>query len=208
RNDRSLPRRAPLHDPVDPRRLVEGAPTRLVAAAAMPCRTSLDTRDAGASRPAHTRGAAARRFPSRPANTVGRVSSSVRGSAPAMTLRRIGCRVRRYAPARADESPAPLGPVIPELAYPDVSAAVDWLVEVLGFIERVRIAPRHRAQLSFGGGSLIVADVGHGRVAQTGERSVMLRVDDVASLCERVRTERRHDPPATARVSVRGAAVH
>ena len=104
--------------------------------------------------------------------------------------------------------PAPLGPVIPELAYPDVSAAVDWLVEVLGFIERVRIAPRHRAQLSFGGGSLIVADVGHGRVAQTGERSVMLRVDDVASLCERVRTERRHDPPATARVSVRGAAVH
>ncbi len=36
---------------------------------------------------------------------------------------------------------APLGPVIPELAYPDVGAAVDWLVGVLGFVERVRIDP-------------------------------------------------------------------
>jgi len=85
---------------------------------------------------------------------------------------------------------APPGPVIPELAYPDVRAAVDWLVEVLGFVERVRIGPGHRAQLSFGDGSLIVADVGHGRVAPTGEKasqSVMLRVEDVASLCDRVR---------------------
>ena len=85
---------------------------------------------------------------------------------------------------------APPGPVIPELAYPDVSAAVEWLVTVLGFVERVRIGPGHRAQLSFGSGSLIVADVGHGRVAPTGEKSpqsVMLRVEDVAFLCDRVR---------------------
>jgi uncharacterized glyoxalase superfamily protein PhnB len=84
---------------------------------------------------------------------------------------------------------APRGPVIPELAYADVSAAVDWLVEVLGFVERVRIGPGHRAQLSFGEGSLIVADVGYGRVAPTGQessQSVMLRVEDVASLCDRV----------------------
>ena len=86
---------------------------------------------------------------------------------------------------------APLGPVIPELAYPDVGAAVDWLVEVLGFVERVRIGAGHRAQLTFGEGSLIVAGVGHGRVAPVAEQfsqSVMLRVDDVASLCERVRS--------------------
>src|SRR5581483_5699722 len=82
------------------------------------------------------------------------------------------------------------GPVIPELAYPDVGAAVDWLVGVLGFTERVRIGPGHRAQLSFDEGSLIVADLGYGRVAPTGEgaaQSVTLRVDDVASLCDRVR---------------------
>jgi uncharacterized glyoxalase superfamily protein PhnB len=87
---------------------------------------------------------------------------------------------------------APVGPVIPELAYPDVRAAVDWLVEVLGFIERVRIGPDHRAQLTFGeGGSLIVADTAHGRAAPTGSeqaQSVMLRVGDVASACEHVRT--------------------
>ncbi|HEY7255902.1 MAG TPA: VOC family protein [Solirubrobacterales bacterium] len=82
--------------------------------------------------------------------------------------------------------------MIPELAYPDVRSAVDWLVEVLGFVERVRIGPDHRAQLAFGeGGSLIVADTTHGRTAPTGgeqAQSVMLRVDDVASVCERVRT--------------------
>jgi uncharacterized glyoxalase superfamily protein PhnB len=80
--------------------------------------------------------------------------------------------------------------VIPELAYSDVRAAVDWLVDVLGFVERVRIGPGHRAQLSFGEGSLIVADVGHGRVAPTREeasQAVMLRVEDVASICERIR---------------------
>lgn len=85
---------------------------------------------------------------------------------------------------------APVGPVIPELVYPDVHVAVDWLVEVLGFVERVRIGPGHRAQLSFGEGSLIVADAGHGRVAPAGEetsQAVMLRVEDVGSLCERVR---------------------
>jgi uncharacterized glyoxalase superfamily protein PhnB len=85
---------------------------------------------------------------------------------------------------------APDGPVIPVLTYPDVRAAVDWIVEVLGFVERVRIGPNHRAQLSFGRGSLIVADATGGRVEPAGggvTQSVMLRVDDVAAMHERVR---------------------
>ncbi len=85
---------------------------------------------------------------------------------------------------------APIGPVIPVLTYPDVRAAVDWLVEVLGFVERVRIGPNHRAQLSFAEGCLIVADATRERVPPTGSevtQSVMLRVDDVKTLCERTR---------------------
>ena len=39
--------------------------------------------------------------------------------------------------------------MIPELAYPDVRAAVDWLVRAFGFVERLRIG-NHRAQLTFG----------------------------------------------------------
>jgi uncharacterized glyoxalase superfamily protein PhnB len=85
---------------------------------------------------------------------------------------------------------APAGPVIPVLTYADVEAASAWLVEVLGFAQRVVIGPGHRCQLSFGEGSVIVADTGSAREAPDGERvsaSVMLRVDDAAAVLERAR---------------------
>jgi uncharacterized glyoxalase superfamily protein PhnB len=95
---------------------------------------------------------------------------------------------------------APVGPVIPVLTYADVEAATAWLVEVLGFTERVTIGPGHRAQLSFGEGSLIVADTGSAR--EIPERdgvsaSVMLRVDDAAAVWERAREHGANalDPP-------------
>jgi uncharacterized glyoxalase superfamily protein PhnB len=84
---------------------------------------------------------------------------------------------------------APDGPVIPVLTYADVEAASAWLAEVLGFFVRVRIGP-HRAQLSFGDGSLIVADTGSERAVPTADAvsaSVMLRVDDAAAVLERAR---------------------
>ena len=37
--------------------------------------------------------------------------------------------------------------VIPVLVYPDVRAAVDWLIAAFGFEERVRIGESHRAQM-------------------------------------------------------------
>ena len=80
---------------------------------------------------------------------------------------------------------APAGPVIPVLTYSDVVAATDWLVGVLGFRVRVLIGPGHRAQLTFGEGSLIVADDGSYRAvpnSMTVTASVMLRVDDVAAV--------------------------
>lgn len=49
----------------------------------------------------------------------------------------------------------PSAMVIPELAYPDVRQAVEWLCRSFGFVERLRIG-NHRAQLAFGQGSLIV----------------------------------------------------
>lgn len=79
---------------------------------------------------------------------------------------------------------APPDPVIPVLTYPDVAAAVEWLTRVFGFAERVRIGD-HRAQLSTGGGAVIVADDSSGRGAPAADEaithSVMIRVDDVAA---------------------------
>jgi uncharacterized glyoxalase superfamily protein PhnB len=56
---------------------------------------------------------------------------------------------------------------------------------------RSRPLDLRQREACLGEGGLIVADVGHGRVAPNGEtasQSVMLRVDDVSSLCERVRS--------------------
>src|SRR5436189_1868564 len=53
----------------------------------------------------------------------------------------------------------PAATVIPVLTYLDVRHAVAWLSVAFGFVERVRIGEDHRAQLGFGDGALIVADV-------------------------------------------------
>lgn len=45
--------------------------------------------------------------------------------------------------------------VIPELAYPDVKAATDWLCRAFGFKPRLLIGG-HRAQLSIGDGAMVV----------------------------------------------------
>ena len=65
--------------------------------------------------------------------------------------------------------------IIPELPYPDVRQAVDWLCRCFGFVERLRIGD-HRAQLSFGQGSIVVTSQGVGLSAS---HSVMVRVTDV-----------------------------
>ncbi|HEX6685601.1 MAG TPA: VOC family protein [Candidatus Limnocylindrales bacterium] len=84
----------------------------------------------------------------------------------------------------------PASTVVPVLIYPDVREAVAWLSEAFGFAERVRIGENHRAQLRFGDGALIVADVRHDhRPPRAGEstHSVLVRVDDARAHCERAR---------------------
>ena len=79
--------------------------------------------------------------------------------------------------------------VIPELAYPDVGEAIDWLCDAFGFSLRLRIG-NHRAQLNVGDGAVVlteqrggdgedsssVAELQAGRIFQ---HSVMVRVDDI-----------------------------
>jgi uncharacterized glyoxalase superfamily protein PhnB len=83
----------------------------------------------------------------------------------------------------------PPGDVIPVLAYPDVREAVDWLCRAFGFRERLRIGD-HRAQLSVGGGSVIVtATPAVASVARPPEdtltHSIMVCVADVNAHYER-----------------------
>ncbi len=85
----------------------------------------------------------------------------------------------------------PPATVVPVLFYPDVRAAVAWLTEVFGFVERTRIGESHRAQLSIGvDGAVIVADVGREQQSPREDavtHLVRVRVEDVEAQFERAR---------------------
>lgn len=85
----------------------------------------------------------------------------------------------------------PRATTIPVLIYPDVRAAVSWLSDAFGFVERLQIGEDHRSQMSVGeGGAIIVADVRHGRVPpRPGEvtHSVLIRVEDARAHYEHAR---------------------
>jgi uncharacterized glyoxalase superfamily protein PhnB len=74
--------------------------------------------------------------------------------------------------------------VVPELVYPDVERAIDWLCETFGLTELWR-AGGHRARLAFGNGVVILAaaEPEHGRTAPEHgaghTHAVMVKVDDV-----------------------------
>ena len=73
--------------------------------------------------------------------------------------------------------------VVPVLVYPDVRAAVAFLADAFGFVERTRIGENHRAQLAVDGDwAVIVADAGGDRCPpQPGgvTHTVRVRVVDV-----------------------------
>lgn len=77
----------------------------------------------------------------------------------------------------------PSAVIIPELPYPDVREAVEWLCRMFGFTERLRIG-NHRAQLSYGEGSLVATQKSEGSNTSF---SIMVRVEDVNSHYERVK---------------------
>lgn len=74
----------------------------------------------------------------------------------------------------------PRATVIPELPYPSIGDAIDWLCDAFGFTLRLRIAD-HRAQLNVGEDGAVVLIEGEGR------SHVLVRVDDVRAHCERAK---------------------
>jgi uncharacterized glyoxalase superfamily protein PhnB len=96
--------------------------------------------------------------------------------------------------------------VIPELAYPDVGEAVEWLCDAFGFTLRIGIGD-HRAQLNVGDGAVVLTEQRRDSAGPVGSRaprreelahSVMVRVDDVDRHHERAkqRGARIARPPA------------
>jgi uncharacterized glyoxalase superfamily protein PhnB len=86
----------------------------------------------------------------------------------------------------------PSSVIIPELPYPDVREAVDWLCRSFGFMERLRIG-NHRAQLIFGEGSIVVTQGSDSSAAC----AIMVRVDNVDNHYTRIRQSETHiiSPP-------------
>ena len=72
----------------------------------------------------------------------------------------------------------PPGIIIPELAYADVRAAVDWLCRTFGFRERLRIGD-HRAQLVLDGAAVIVTQLAGTASPPHVGHAIMVRTADV-----------------------------
>ena len=101
--------------------------------------------------------------------------------------------IARHGGGRADESRSapidnrtmPAAAVIPELVYNDVGEAIDWLCDRFGFVERWRVGD-HRAQLSFGNGTVVVTEPRTSR-ALPGPQSLLVRVDNADAHYDRAR---------------------
>jgi uncharacterized glyoxalase superfamily protein PhnB len=88
----------------------------------------------------------------------------------------------------------PSATIMPVLVYDDVPRAIDWLCSAFAFTERWR-ADAHRAVLEFAGGAVMLGDRGNGAAGDhdrsadvpTAGDSIMVRVADLDSHCERAR---------------------
>jgi uncharacterized glyoxalase superfamily protein PhnB len=105
----------------------------------------------------------------------------------------------------------PPSQVMPELAYPDVAAAAEWLCKAFGFSPRLKIAS-HRVQLTYGDGSVIVVsgDDIDAESAARATHSVLVRVDNADAHYARARAAgaRIVSPPATYPFGERQYSAH
>ena len=89
------------------------------------------------------------------------------------------------APARLDNRTMPDCAVIPQLVYDDVTAAIEWLCDRFGLLERWH-AGDHRAQLSIGGCTVAITEPRTSK-ALPGQVSLLVRVPDADAHHERAR---------------------
>lgn len=78
--------------------------------------------------------------------------------------------------------------VIPNLAYPDVNQAADWLCAAFGFTVRLRIG-NHRVQMNVGDGAVTLRELRENETAGALGigHSVTIRVEDADAHCQRAR---------------------
>ena len=99
-----------------------------------------------------------------------------------------------------DNRSMPRSPLIPELVYPDVRAAVAWLRDAFG-LEQRWTAGDHRAQLAVGDAAIVVMTDDGGERSTPGTapvmHGVMVRIEDVDSHHDRAQRNgaRILDPP-------------
>ncbi|HEY0161119.1 MAG TPA: VOC family protein [Edaphobacter sp.] len=72
----------------------------------------------------------------------------------------------------------PASTVIPELAYPDLAEAIEWLCTTFGFTLRLRISD-HRAQLNVGEGAVVLMQHPAAGAVTPIAHSLLVRVEDV-----------------------------
>jgi uncharacterized glyoxalase superfamily protein PhnB len=94
--------------------------------------------------------------------------------------------------------------VIPELAYPEIGEAIDWLCDAFGFSLRLRIG-NHRAQLNVGDGAVVLTEQRglDGEDSSSAAEVQPRRVDRQHSVMVRVENVDRH----RERAEQRGARV-
>lgn len=87
--------------------------------------------------------------------------------------------------AHVDNRTMPGCTIIPQLVYDDVTAAIDWLCDRFGLIERWRVGD-HRAQLSIGRCTVAITEPRTSNV-RPGPHDLMVRVQDAVAHYERSR---------------------
>jgi uncharacterized glyoxalase superfamily protein PhnB len=77
--------------------------------------------------------------------------------------------------------------VIPEIGYPNLRKAADWLSNAFGFSVRIRIGD-HRVQMNVGDGAVVLIEGASEGQAARGF-GVLVRVDDVDKHCAQAKKE-------------------